>query len=1303
MKQPIQLFLSLVISSLSFLATAQADPPAGLTAKWSGEGDATDSVGTNNGAGINLTFASGHSGQAFSFDGTSSVDFGSAVGNVGTNDFTMGFWIQTVVSNQAIFSYQPDCAPAGIYNCIVSEGRITFALTESPDLSSSVTSRGRIDDGLFHHVTVARWSADLWIYLDGVLSSIATAPGVANITNRTTVSYDPGGIFCEDPGSVICDDPEGLVNCVTNPPVNCVTNAEVYTTNTSSLIFGTNVCGHPALIGQLDEIEIYGRALTASEVYMMTHPGVTLAILTQPISQHALVERRVLFNVGAVGVDPITYQWRFNGLDIPGATDNSFIIESPQMSDAGTYRVIVSNPTGSLTSSNATLLVTGQASLFPNSLLARWSAEGTGIDSVGGYNANLSNVSFAPGVLGSAFRFSGSGIADCGPNVANFGTNDFTIDYWMQTKSTAYGMAVMSKRAICNECNMFDFRWSTPRNFLGFEFYQGNTQGFFASTHTSPSAIQLNDGVFHHIAEVRHDKQISMYVDGVKVDTAYSPAVIDLNNTTRFLIGTSPCVGVDGTGPFVGLLDEIEMYGRALSDVEIHYLYEPNPMLSIVAPPQGATVVEGENASFSVALTGYGPYSYQWRLNGANIPGATTSSYDLNNVQLSNAGTFSVVVHNSTDTITSAGAKLTVVPINSNLPGLINKWSAEGNAKDLVGPSELVSFNVHFAAGVLGQAFNFDGDREYLVLDSNSGNFGTNDFTIDFWMRNTGGLNWNQMIIGKERLYNVQLGGADGRLSFYLFDGQNSSFVTTPSSIISSNFHHIAVVRQSTNLKMYLDSSLVASTNTPDMGPISNSSYLQFGWFSGFAHATKDQLDEIEFYNRALTSSEIATIYARAANTPRANGQMQIVNASLESMESIKPFVISVLLGSTYTFSAPSIYMNPTMLDPYPISYQWQLNGIDIPGATNRFFTLAGVESANAGFYTVAISNPYGTICAPVVSLSIQLAPGSYNGLFYLSESPTDEDSGFVTLNLTGHQTYSGQLRQSGHAYPFTGQMSANNTTVVIIKRRNKTPLTLSMSACMEDKFDKLKGTVRNGSRMIPLLAHRAVFGDKVPTPQAGRYTLALPGGNSATAPNGVGFGNVNIKTNGSINFAANLADDTITSQGVYVAKSGVWPLYIPLYQGRGSILGWLSFTNSAETQCAGNLRWIKSSRAGGKYYRTGFGAKISVLGSSFSTQSNGLGIGLSNAALLLQSAKLAPQTERIVSTNENLITFEQSSSTNRVLTVSPTSGRFKGSFLDPVTQKLAPIKGIVLQNQSMGAGFFISTNLSGQVLLQQN
>jgi hypothetical protein len=189
------------------------------------------------------------------------------------------------------------------------------------------------------------------------------------------------------------------------------------------------------------------------------------------------------------------------------------------------------------------------------------------------------------------------------------------------------------------------------------------------------------------------------------------------------------------------------------------------------------------------------------------------------------------------------------------------------------------------------------------------------------------------------------------------------------------------------------------------------------------------------------------------------------------------------------------------------------------------------------------------------------------------------------------------------------------------------------------------------------------------------------------------------------MHFVANLADDTTVSQGALLANSGVWPLYTTAYGGKGSVMGWLSFTNNAGSACAGTLRWIKGLKSGGKNYKNGFATRIPVVGSTFTIPKAGLGIGLSDSSVVLDAAKIYnPLNNPIVATNGNTISFSQTGVVaKQKLTVVPKFGRFTGTFLNPITHKPAAVKGIVLQDQKYAAGYFINSNLSGRVVLQHN
>src|SRR5262249_20989707 len=92
---------------------------------------------------------------------------------------------------------------------------------------------------------------------------------------------------------------------------------------------------------------------------------------------------------------------------------------------------------------------------------------------------------------------------------------------------------------------------------------------------------------------------------------------------------------------------------------------DPAPLV-VVGPPVMTTqpisqsVAPGTNVSFFATATGTAPIFYQWRKNGADIPGATGSLLTLLNVQTNDAGSYQAVATNAFGSVTSLVAMLTV-------------------------------------------------------------------------------------------------------------------------------------------------------------------------------------------------------------------------------------------------------------------------------------------------------------------------------------------------------------------------------------------------------------------------------------------------------------------------------------------------------------------------------------------------------------------------------------------------------------------------------------------------------------------
>jgi hypothetical protein len=83
---------------------------------------------------------------------------------------------------------------------------------------------------------------------------------------------------------------------------------------------------------------------------------------------------------------------------------------------------------------------------------------------------------------------------------------------------------------------------------------------------------------------------------------------------------------------------------------------------TITTQPLSQAVTAGTNVTFTIAANGTAPLSYQWRLNGANIPGATSAALTLTGVATNQSGNYSCLVSNIAGTATSSAAVLTVNP-----------------------------------------------------------------------------------------------------------------------------------------------------------------------------------------------------------------------------------------------------------------------------------------------------------------------------------------------------------------------------------------------------------------------------------------------------------------------------------------------------------------------------------------------------------------------------------------------------------------------------------------------------------------
>jgi outer membrane protein assembly factor BamB/subtilisin family serine protease len=139
-----------------------------------------------------------------------------------------------------------------------------------------------------------------------------------------------------------------------------------------------------------------------------------LGITTEPSASVALTAGAPLaMTVAAVGQGPLSYQWQFNGVSVPGATGSTFVILNPTTANYGSYSVVVTGPQGSVVStpsvvgpSAAPVITTQPSSQSVNTggsvnltvgvsggnLSYQWYFGATAINGATGPNLSLTNV-----------------------------------------------------------------------------------------------------------------------------------------------------------------------------------------------------------------------------------------------------------------------------------------------------------------------------------------------------------------------------------------------------------------------------------------------------------------------------------------------------------------------------------------------------------------------------------------------------------------------------------------------------------------------------------------------------------------------------------------------------------------------------------------------------------------------------------------------------------------------------------------------------------------------------------------------
>jgi hypothetical protein len=164
-------------------------------------------------------------------------------------------------------------------------------------------------------------------------------------------------------------------------------------------------------------------------------------IVSGPASQTVVEGATVSFSVVASGSRPLAYQWFFNAMPLPDATNATLTLNNVQASQAGAYAVRVTNAIGAVLSSNAALTVQQVTSCAPPGLAAWWRWEGNGEDVFLRNPAQLlGNPVFVNGEVGQALALNGANQAAKVPASATLDLgagSGLSIECWINPANVA--------------------------------------------------------------------------------------------------------------------------------------------------------------------------------------------------------------------------------------------------------------------------------------------------------------------------------------------------------------------------------------------------------------------------------------------------------------------------------------------------------------------------------------------------------------------------------------------------------------------------------------------------------------------------------------------------------------------------------------------------------------------------------------------------------------------------------------------------------------------------------------------------
>lgn len=440
------------------------------------------------------------------------------------------------------------------------------------------------------------------------------------------------------------------------------------------------------------------------------------SITNQPGNQIVNEGLPATFSVTASGSGNLSYQWKRNGQDIPGASNANYAIPATSAADdSAAFLCVVSNSAGSISSTAAILTIfrkpviltqpTSQSVAIGQLTTFSVSASGGGPLSYQWLRGGLAIANATQATYTAPAAISGDDQAKFSVQVTNSAGSVTSAEATLIVNSppvVTVQPAAMTVNA--GQPTTFSVTVTGVTPFTYQWMRNGSTiAGANAAVYVLNPSTATDSGVGFSVTVSNPGGSVNSAIAGLTVITPptilTSPAdrSVTVSSPTSFVVtvgGSAPFAyqwrrdGVDipgATGATYSIPSTVpgdngkrfsvhvsNPAGSLTSQDAVLNLVQPLAAPSFTLQPVSLTVVRGQAAVFHAAVTGNPSPALKWKRDGVDITGDTGSDLILPAVARDDSGKqFTVVATNSQGTLTSAVAILTVTPLpNSSLYAL---------------------------------------------------------------------------------------------------------------------------------------------------------------------------------------------------------------------------------------------------------------------------------------------------------------------------------------------------------------------------------------------------------------------------------------------------------------------------------------------------------------------------------------------------------------------------------------------------------------------------------------------------------